>query len=124
MSGIGVSPRTSRSPSGPADDGLLALAGIWSPPIDAALPSAAILTISPNALLSPIHNRMPVILSGDALSGWLSPEADIGDLWPLLAPREASSLRMWPVSTAVNRVGNDGPDLLRPVEAPATLGLG
>jgi len=54
----------------------------------------------------------------------LSPEADIADLWPLLAPCEASTLRMWPVSTGVNRVGTDGPDLLRPVEVPATLGLG
>jgi len=108
---------------GAADDGLLALAGIWSPPSDSALPSTAILTTSPNELLSQIHNRMPVILSGDALSDWLGPDADIAELWPLLAPCEASSLRMWPVSTAVNRVGNDGPDLLRPVESAATLGL-
>jgi putative SOS response-associated peptidase YedK len=108
---------------GAADDGLLALAGIWSPPSDAALPSAAILTTSPNELLSPIHNRMPVILSDDALSDWLSPDTDIAQLWLLLAPCEASRLRMWPVSTAVNRVGNDGPNLLRPVEIPPTLRL-
>jgi putative SOS response-associated peptidase YedK len=108
---------------GAADDGLLALAGIWSPPSDSALPSAAVLTTSPNELLSPIHNRMPVILSRDALSDWLSPEADIAHLWPLLAPCDASSLRMWPVSSAVNRVGNDGPDLLRLVEIAPQLGL-
>jgi putative SOS response-associated peptidase YedK len=106
-----------------ADDGLLGLAGIWSPPSDSALPSAAILTTSPNELLSPIHNRMPVILSRAALGDWLSPDADIAELWPLLAPCEPSSLRMWPVSSAVNRVGNDGPDLLRPVEILPTLGL-
>jgi putative SOS response-associated peptidase YedK len=108
---------------GAAGDGLLALAGIWSPPSDSALPSAAILTTSPNEVLSPIHNRMPVVLSQDALSDWLSPDTDIAELCPLLAPCEASNLRMWPVSSAVNRVGNDGPDLLRPVELPATLGL-
>jgi putative SOS response-associated peptidase YedK len=108
---------------GAADEGLLALAAIWSPPSDAALPSAAILTTSPNELLSPIHNRMPVILSRDALSDWLSPDTDIAELWPLLTPCEASSLRIWPVSSAVNRVGNDGPDLLRPVEIPPRLGL-
>jgi len=39
----------------------------------------------------------------------------------LAAPEEA--LRMWPVSTAVNRVQSDGPELLRAVELPATLGL-
>ena len=106
---------------GAAEDGLLALAGISSPPFDSALPSAAILTTSPNELLSPIHNRMPVVLSHDALGDWLSLEADIAELWPLLAPCDTTSLRMWPVSTAVNRVGND--DLLPPVELPATLGL-
>jgi putative SOS response-associated peptidase YedK len=60
MSGIGASPHASRA-IGSADDGLLALAGVCSPPSDSALPSAAILTTSPNELLSPIHNRMPVI---------------------------------------------------------------
>ena len=66
---------------------------------------------------------MPVILSRAALSDWLSPDADIAALWPLLAPCEASSLLMWAASTAVNRVGNDGPDLLRPVEIAPQLGL-
>lgn len=65
----------------------------------------------------------PVILSRDALSDWLSPDTDIAQLWRLLTPCDASSLRMWPVSSAVNRVGTDGPELLRPVETAATLGL-
>jgi putative SOS response-associated peptidase YedK len=108
---------------GPADDGVLALAGIWSPPSDAGLRSAAILTTSPNELLSSIHNRMPVIIPRDALSDWLAADADIAELWPLLAPCDSSSLRSWPVSSAVNRVGNDGPELLRPVQIPTTLGL-
>jgi len=37
------------------------------------------------------------------------------------APEE--SLRMWPVSTEVNKVAADGPHLLRPIELPANLGL-
>jgi len=108
---------------GAADDALLALAGIWNPPSNSAWPSVAILTTSPNELLSSIHTRMPVILPRDALSDWLAADADIAELWPLLAPCDASSLRMWPVSSAVNRVGTDGPDLLRPVEIAPTLGL-
>ena len=119
-----ITPRQPFAIAAADDGGLLALAGIWSPPSDSAVPSAAILTISPNELLGPIHTRMPVILSGAALSAWLSPEGDIAELRPLLAPCDASRLRLWPVSTAVNRVGTDGPDLLRPVEVPATLGLG
>jgi putative SOS response-associated peptidase YedK len=41
----------------------------------------------------------------------------------MLAPAPAESLRIWPVSTAVNRVTNDGAHLLNPVELPVTLGL-
>ena len=40
----------------------------------------------------------------------------------LLAAPEAA-LRLWPVSTAVNRVQVDGPDLLRPIELAPSLGL-
>jgi hypothetical protein len=40
----------------------------------------------------------------------------------LLAASDAA-LRMWPVSTAVNRVGVDGQELLRPIELAPTLGL-
>jgi putative SOS response-associated peptidase YedK len=108
---------------GPAEPGLmLALAGIWSPVHDEA-PTTAILTSSPNDLVAPVHNRMPVILDPDALDEWLDPEADLGLIQSLLAPAPAGSLRMWPVSTAVNKVDTDGPELLRPIELAPTLGL-
>jgi putative SOS response-associated peptidase YedK len=41
----------------------------------------------------------------------------------MLTPAPEESLRMWPVSTEVNRVAADGPHLLEPIELPATLGL-
>lgn len=40
----------------------------------------------------------------------------------LLAIPEGA-LRMWPVSTAVNRVQSEGPELLRPVDLSPKLGL-
>lgn len=108
---------------GPAADGeMLALAGIWSASRD-ALPTAAILTTSPNALLSGLHHRMPVILDRDLLDAWLDPDTEVAYLEPMLAPAPAESLRIWPVSTGVNRVTNDGAHLLNPVELPVTLGL-
>ena len=56
---------------GPAVDGeMLALAGIYSP-IHGEAPTTAILTTSPNELVAPVHNRMPVILGRDSLArGW------------------------------------------------------
>lgn len=108
---------------GPANAGdMLALAGIWSP-IHGEAPTTAILTITPNELIVPLHHRMPVILARHAVDAWLDPEADLGVIGSLLAPAPADSLRMWPVSTAVNKVDTDGPELLRPIELAPTLGL-
>ena len=108
---------------GPGADGeMLALAGIWSSSRDRGV-TTAILTTRPNALLTPIHNRMPVILPHDLLDAWLDSSATLDELEPMLAPAADDSLRMWPVSTEVNRVAADGPHLLRRIELPATLGL-
>ena len=108
---------------GPADPaGMLGLAGIWSSSRDRGV-TAAILTTRPNALVAPIHNRMPVILPPDLLGDWLDPSASLSELEPLLNPAPEDLLRIWPVSTEVNRVAADGPHLLRPIELPATLGL-
>ena len=103
---------------------LLAFAGIWAPPARGAeRPSAAIMTTVPNALLATLHGRMPVVVAYELIDAWLDPAASPEELMPLLAPAADDALRMWPVSTAVNRVGTNGPDLLRPIELPASLHL-
>ncbi len=108
---------------GPAGDGeMLALAGIWSP-VHGERPTAAIMTTAPNQLVASVHDRMPVVLDEDAVEVWLDPDADPGHLRSLLVPAPPASLRMWPVSTAVNRVASDGPELLRPIALTPTLGL-
>ena len=108
---------------GPAGEGeMLALAGIWSASRDRGV-TAAILTTRPNEFVAPIHNRMPVILPRDLVDAWLDPASEPADLEPMLAPAPEASLRIWPVSTEVNRVAADGPHLLDRVELAATLGL-
>ena len=112
---------------GPADGGFLALAAIWSGSRDGP-PTTAILTTTPNALVAPVHNRMPVILPRDFLDAWLDPSAELAELAelePMLSPAPEESLRIWPVSTDVNRVASEGPQLLEPVavSVPSTLGL-
>ena len=108
---------------GPARDGdLLAMAGIWSGGGDSE-PTVAILTVAPNELVAPIHDRMPVILPHDLLEAWLAPDAPPEVLAPMLATAPAERLSMWPVSMALNRVGTGGPELLRPSEPAPTLGL-
>ena len=58
-----------------ADNGLMAFAGLWDqwrdPGDENLLESFSIMTTSANELLSPIHDRMPVILHPEAFSMWL-----------------------------------------------------
>ncbi len=108
---------------GPAvEGGFLPMAGIWSATRHAS-PTVAILTTAPNPVVARIHNRMPVILPMDLIDDWLDPATSPADLAPMLTAAPQEALRMWPVSTAVNRVQVDGPELLRPIELAPTLGL-
>ncbi|HSK93515.1 MAG TPA: SOS response-associated peptidase [Candidatus Angelobacter sp.] len=108
---------------GPAAEGeLLAMAGIWSPRRDGP-PTVAILTTDPNAAVASIHDRMPVLLDRALVDEWLDPGTPPADLALMLTPAPEASVRVWPVSAAVNRVGTDGPELLLPVEPAPTLGL-
>jgi putative SOS response-associated peptidase YedK len=97
----------------------LALAGLWSvwrdPETAARLYSCTIVTTSPNELLSPIHDRMPVILDPADWAAWLDDQAPMEALRPLLGPAPADGLEVYPVSPAVNDVRSDGPELLAPV---------
>jgi len=117
-----MSPRQPYAIAAARPDEMLALAGIWSASGPGSM-TAAIITTAPNDLLAPVHNRMPVILPRDLVDAWLDAEATLDHLEPMLAPAPQDSLRMWAVSTEVNRVAADGPHLLAPVELPRTLGL-
>lgn len=109
---------------GPAAGDMLAFAGLWTDPGRDAPATATILTTGPNAPMRRLHHRMPVILDRADLDAWLAPDAVIEEVMTLLLPAPDDALRIWPVSTAVNRVGNDGPELLVPIDGvPATLGL-
>jgi putative SOS response-associated peptidase YedK len=97
-----------------ADDGLFAFAGLWDrwkDPGGKIIESCTILTTQANALLKDIHDRMPVILSPDAYDLWLDPGVtDPAKVADLLQPFSARLMRVYPVSAAVNKVENDGPE--------------
>ena len=97
----------------------MALAGIydvWRPPEGPALESFAILTTTANALMAPIHDRMPVIVPRASRARWLDPEVqDPARLSDVLAPYPASEMEAHQVSMRVNSPANDGPELVEPV---------
>jgi hypothetical protein len=73
----------------------------------------AIITTDANSLVAEIHDRMPLILSAAEYERWLSDEPDPRDL---MQPFPAEPMRMWPISTRVNKPENDDQSILEPIE--------
>jgi putative SOS response-associated peptidase YedK len=126
---------SSRTSSPRDDGGPLAFAGLYELWRDAALPedherawlwTATIITTSAPDELGKIHDRMPMVIEPHRWADWLDPEnADPADLRALLAPAAVSGLISYPVSTAVNAVRNNGPQLIERAEpGPAEGDLG
>jgi len=105
----------------PADGDIMAFAGLWdtwSDPDGGDIDTGAILTIQSNRMMSAIHNRMPVILKPEAFDDWLdTTNVDRREAVKLLKPVEDDFLVATPVSTRVNKVVNDDPDVQRRVGA-------
>ena len=114
-----------RLPSGPkqafhitrANGGLFAFAGLWSiwyGEGDRKLRTCTILTTAASSAISPLHDRMPVILARDAESAWLEPSQPPDRLHELLAGLSPSDTALRPVGPAVNDARYDGPECLAP----------
>lgn len=99
-----------------ASGALFAFAGLWErwrDPHGDPLDSCCIITCEPNELAAKFHNRMPVIIAAEDYDTWLtgSPEQALA----LLRPYPPETMRAYPVSTGVNRPGNDTPELVDPL---------
>lgn len=99
---------------------LFAFAGLWDGWKNAEgqwIRTCTILTTTPNAVTSAIHDRMPVILDPDAYDLWLDPGInDVKAVSELLKPYDAKSMRCYPVSTRINHVANDDEECSHAVE--------
>jgi putative SOS response-associated peptidase YedK len=79
--------------------------------------TCSILTTTPNAVTSAVHDRMPVILDPDSYDLWLDPGMqDVAAASELLKPYDARVMRSYPVSTRLNHVANDDEDCCRHLE--------
>ena len=90
-----------------------AFAGLWetwTSPGREQVVSCTIITTSPNAVMEPIHNRMPVILDQENNDDWLG-----GGGLELLQPFSADRMIAYEVGTRVNSVRNNDPDCLAPI---------
>lgn len=98
------------------DEGLFAFAGLWDlwEKEGNALISCSIITTSPNALVSKIHDRMPVILPQELEEAWLS-DIPVEQAMAALRSYDAGGMKAYPVSTAVNNPSNNAPEIIVPV---------
>jgi putative SOS response-associated peptidase YedK len=108
----------------PTDGSTLAMAGlyeIWRDPSkaedadDRFLWTCTVITTDAPDDLGRIHDRMPLMVDRERWAQWLDPRADRADVLDLLTPAAPGRLEAYPVSTAVNAVRNNGPELLEPL---------
>jgi putative SOS response-associated peptidase YedK len=104
-----------------AKDGMpFSFAGIWgswtATDTGETIDSCTIITTECNELMQPIHDRMPVILAQEDWETWLDPENKTDKpLLNLLKPYDAQQMQVWPVSSAVGKVANQGEQLIQPL---------
>lgn len=126
---VGRRPRKQPFYLHPADDGPLALAGLYEfwrdrskadDDPDRWLVTAVVITRPASPELEHIHDRQPLMLTPDLWEAWLDPAVGADGAATLLAAAPPRLLAT-PITDAVNSVRNNGPELLAPADPhPAT----
>ena len=114
-----------------SDGGLLVMAGIYEiwrdprkdPDDDSAwLRTCSVITTEATDAAGHIHDRMPMVITRDAIDAWLDPTiTDPTRALELLAVTEAAALEAYAVSTEVNSVENNSRSLVEPITVEADL---
>ena len=87
----------------------------WRSVDGAILETFTILTVPPNELVAPVHDRMPAILAREAEPEWLAPSTRPDRARSLLVPHAAREMEAFAVSPEVNSPAADRPELITPV---------
>ncbi|MDR7255051.1 putative SOS response-associated peptidase YedK [Nocardioides sp. BE266] len=108
-----------------ANTGPLSFAGLYefwpdpSKPEDAPdrwLWSATIITCAATGPAGEVHDRTPFVIPDDRIDAWLDPRMkDPDEIAPVMARVQPPLLGVREVSTRVNKVGNEGPELIVPL---------
>ena len=106
----------------PADGSVMAMAGLyemWKDPTredddpQRFSWTCTVLTTTAEDAVGHIHDRMPLLVERERYAAWLDPTvSDADDLKRLLVPAAPGRLEAYLVSTLVNNVRNNGPELL------------
>jgi putative SOS response-associated peptidase YedK len=109
---------------------LFTFAGLWDAWKDTQgniVRSCTIITTLANELIQKLHHRMPVIVEENLREMWLDQKfTDTKRLDEIIRPFPSEAMEAYPVSPAVNKAENDGPELIKPIAdqsvIPAQLG--
>jgi putative SOS response-associated peptidase YedK len=98
----------------------MAMAGLWeswTAPDGSLLRTVCIVTTSANALMEPIHERMPVIISQEHWKDWLAEPVE--KIERLVVAYPEAEMQTWPVSKRVSSAGVEDAGLIE--RAPYTM---
>lgn len=94
-------------------------AGLWRPESALAPASFVIVTTTPNALVAPVHDRMPVMLDSPHATAWLGDHPLPPDrLNALCTPFPAAGMISHRVDPRMNHPRHEGPDCIAPYTPP------
>lgn len=99
------------------------MAGLWESwrdPSGDTLRTFCVITTEPNAVMTPIHDRMPVLIQQKDWANWLDPGLDGRALKDLLRPMRADVMEAWPVIKRMNRTVEDDPSLMDSIKPEGT----
>jgi putative SOS response-associated peptidase YedK len=100
-------------------------AGLWDSWMGAGnvepVHTFTILTCSPNSVVAPVHDRMPVIFDWESGKIWLKSDQDSARLQAMLKPVKDSFLASYPVSSKVNSPGNNSKECIQPFQNASLL---
>jgi putative SOS response-associated peptidase YedK len=102
-----------------SDNEPFAFAGLWErwkgdDVVAEVIQSCTILTTEANAVVRPVHERMPVIIPPEHFTDWLDPYTPVADLHRLLRPYPTAEMTAVLVGRYVSNPRNEGPRCLAP----------
>ncbi len=96
--------------------GFAGLYSIWTSPNGEKINTCTIIVTNANDLVSPVHDRMPVIVDPEDQDMWLDPAVkEPIDLVHILKAYPSDELEMYNVSPKVNSPKNNTPDLIKEI---------
>jgi len=93
----------------------MAMGGLWESWTNAdgeIIRTFCVITTGPNEVMTPIHDRMPVLLRREDWPAWLSPHGDQSRVAQMIGPADAGLMEAWRVSRKVSNAREEGAELI------------